>query len=215
LHSEIVYVVVGSSKIDFGIHKNLLAHHSERFRDELATARTITVEDMEPTLFQTINAWLYSGQLLHDILGIETMCDSPKALMALYKFGLNYKMPELRNSVLDATIAVWNLTHQVQDFVEGVYRITPRGDIYQKLLVDCFSCCSKNSQITAIKKFEARFPPDFIKDVLLLRLESRLFVKGAPGFGSAPCNARRCSTYHAHLDGALCSAEDAEQREGV
>ncbi|KAG9747963.1 hypothetical protein KCU73_g7214, partial [Aureobasidium melanogenum] len=102
-----VTLVIGSSKKDFTVHKDLLIFYSDYFRAAFngsfseSTASKIELLDVKKKVFENFHTWLYMRKLSTE--DDEALDFRP--LVDLWIFGDRFQVPMLQNCVMDEIVA--------------------------------------------------------------------------------------------------------------
>ncbi|KAG9526778.1 hypothetical protein KCV07_g271, partial [Aureobasidium melanogenum] len=101
-----VTLVIGSSKKDFTVHKDLLIFYSDYFRAAFngsfseSTASKIELLDVEEEVFENFHTWLYMRKLSTE----DDEALDYRPLFDLWVFGDRFQMPMLQNCVMDEIV---------------------------------------------------------------------------------------------------------------
>lgn len=114
-------IKIGSAAQEYTVHRTLFVRHSEYFRRARQPGRSkeretgvITIDDIEPWVFNAFFSWLYRKQL-PDIENWDAEFSSTGVIVSddwflvkLYAFGDRFEVPTFRIIVIKLTIALFN-----------------------------------------------------------------------------------------------------------
>ncbi|KAI9876477.1 MAG: hypothetical protein M1830_006433 [Pleopsidium flavum] len=144
----IVNVIVGSEKRNFGIHKDLLKHHSTYFDAALtgtfkeSQEGLVLLPEDSPDVFELFVNWLYTQAFFWGKEDTEDLM-TWRNLVQLYVFADLRGVSTLKNLVIDAisggylqkiTYRPYDLMHEVP----WIYQNTVKTSPLRRLLVDWF-----------------------------------------------------------------------------
>ena len=107
LFETIVMVDIRPERIRYAIHKGLLCSRLDYFKAALtenfseAADQEVTLDDEDPEVFRTFNAWLYTDVLVEDT---DPEMQQWSLLFRIYVFAEKRIIPLLRNAAIDEII---------------------------------------------------------------------------------------------------------------
>jgi hypothetical protein len=134
--SEIVHLYVGSNKVEFTIHRQLLlgAGHifSEMFPPERKPTERVTLGKEEPRVFKLFVEYLYTKTIpgVHRGMGLQANTQRLHDLCQLYAFSDKFQIdPIISNKIIDAIQDAFLFLEKLPDLplVSAVYLNTPCG----------------------------------------------------------------------------------------
>ncbi|KAI4717950.1 hypothetical protein E4T48_05856 [Aureobasidium sp. EXF-10727] len=166
----LVTIVVGPSKKEFAVHKDLLIFYSDYFRAAFdgsfveAIDKKIELCDVQKGVFENFHAWLYTRKLVAEddkVLGWF-------ALQKLWIFGDRFQVPMLQNQVIDEII---NKTEPdvSRGLLKRTYESTHVGSPLRKALINIVThemvLVDEEKSILADEHLE-EFTPEILRDIL-------------------------------------------------
>ena len=179
---DIVYVVVGSSKQKFGMHKDQLCATSPYFKAAFegkfqeADLGEVTLRDTSVSAFGMFNEWLYTGEIAEELCQDEDLTktqlhnkDKPtfRELLDAWSLADYLLVPRLQNYIVDMMQARYKKrwiapTTQFSYFYEN----TQKGSPMRKFMVDL--CVWRwYDESSKYLKYENSFPPEMTMDLLV------------------------------------------------
>ena len=139
LFETIVMVDVGPERIRYSIHKGLLCSRSDYFKAALtgnfseAADQVVTLDDEDPEIFRTFNAWLYTDVLVEDT---DPEMQQWSLLFKIYVFAEKRIVPLLQNAAIDEIIRA-HAKHSIPtEEIRHAWARTAEASPLRKLLVD-------------------------------------------------------------------------------
>lgn len=137
-----VIVKVGPLEKEFHIHKGLICHYSEYFRDAFKAGfqeseGMVKLNQDEVDVFQCFFNWLYTGKLLDDgeEFNFKHRQDTLRVLKT-YIFAEVRGIPMLKNTTIDKFLdLVIKEYFSPSNYFKHVYENTPENDKLRTLLV--------------------------------------------------------------------------------
>ena len=132
-------IIVGKEKKAYHLHKDLLCFYSDYFRAALngkfkeATERKLELPDVDTSLFDTFQVWLYT----RDLEGPDDTHELFLFLADMWILGDQHQIPLLQNQVMDEMFAK-NLELKLFTFwvVPRVYERTVEGSLLRKAVIE-------------------------------------------------------------------------------
>ncbi|KAI4729854.1 hypothetical protein E4T49_02314 [Aureobasidium sp. EXF-10728] len=168
----LVTIVVGTSKKEFAVHKDLLVFYSDYFRAAFdgsfveAIDKKIELHDVEKDVFENFYGWLYTRKLVSEddkVLGWF-------ALQELWVFGDRFQAPVLQNQVIDEII---DKRERENGFDLGILKSayasthvkSPLRNALVNIMAHRMVIEDEDKSILADKYLE-KFTPEILRDVL-------------------------------------------------
>ncbi|KAI4729861.1 hypothetical protein E4T49_02313 [Aureobasidium sp. EXF-10728] len=140
---ETVTLVIGKERKTYTLHKDLLCFYSDYFRTAFngsfreALERKIELPDVEITLFEESQVWLYTRNLPD----FASICSYFAFLVEMWIFGGRYQIPLLQNQVMDKMLTESNKSSSfAPSVVRRVYAKTLVGSPLRKACIEIVAC---------------------------------------------------------------------------
>jgi hypothetical protein len=134
-----VTLIVGQEKKAYTLHKDLLCFYSDYFRAAFngsfkeATERKLELPNIEPSLFEVFQVWLYT----RDLQGPPENFRRYQFLADLWALGDQYQIPLLQNQIMDKIFAKSEETGRFNvAVVPGLYAKTVAGSPLRKAVIE-------------------------------------------------------------------------------
>ncbi|KAH4107729.1 hypothetical protein HBI56_169460 [Parastagonospora nodorum] len=188
LSESIVTVEIGPDQKKYYVHKALLVHHSEYFKRALRGAwkeahkDLVTIEDVEPVVFNIFLHWLYTQQIPNSldyeewdqVMGTKGTSDLEDAMTRVqaYSFGDRFLVPNFRRTMNEAFVDMMVADvlpdpSKVDDLVVWAFENVPSDRPLLQLLVNQF-CDDWNNFPVSATEIEAlkTLPGSFLARVV-------------------------------------------------
>jgi hypothetical protein len=111
LYRSSVILIVGTAKVQYTLHKDLLCFYSDFFRAALngsfkeATEHRIELPEVQIDVFEAFQVWLYTQSLPRNEIVPTKVYPEWSLLVGLWIFGDGHQTPLFQNNVMDAMLA--------------------------------------------------------------------------------------------------------------
>ncbi|KAL9126252.1 MAG: hypothetical protein Q9217_004665 [Psora testacea] len=212
MFNTFIYLSIGREPHNrtFGIHKGLLCQNSKYFHAAFngpfteASSGQISLADENPTIFDIVYTWLYTGKLTYCKEGKDVQCLDAH-YVNLYIFGDKYDMPRLCNEAVNGIIHRYERYNAIYNNPKHVYHHTPPASPLRRVMVAIY-VKHPTSMMDVYDRFSDDMAacPEFLLDVI-----KALSLRYEKGFkpakvGKAREIMDRCQ-FHRHGDGEMCS----------
>ncbi|OAL47209.1 hypothetical protein IQ07DRAFT_682685 [Pyrenochaeta sp. DS3sAY3a] len=208
-YGSMVSIIVGNevSKRTFQVHEGLLKHHSDYFKAALKDdwkkdpSKPIELPEDDPSVFQEVFRWLYTGKLYHELSGNGRIPLRTRTICKIYIFGDMRGSPGLCNAAIDLLFQVFcqEWAYPLPD-AQFVYKNTCKGSALRKFFA---VLAAETYSWRRLEIASEEYPKELLVDVLIHLRKSNLPL-APPNVHDVWIQKSRlavCGKFHAH--GAL------------
>ena len=174
---QIVCILVGVSRQEFNIHKELLCNISPYFSAALkgnfkeAKEQKIEMLEEDPKAFAYFQLWAYTGCIITEHESEKDITET--MLIRLYVFAEAHCIPRLQNAAIDLLVdRIASLNVIPVNSLAFVYANTAESSLLRRLFVDeLATTCHLHNPKWFKESTRSIYPADFLFDLIIAQSE--------------------------------------------